>query len=87
MLPTQQRLIRILPRNALPTHSRIKPALAKHISRSEEPALVDLLLARKDRAGNTWPSNLRVESKLVKSSWKGISPHIVRTLKKLTKET
>lgn len=87
MLPTPHRLIRILPRNALAPHSQVKPVLAAHIPRSEELALVDLLLARKDKARHNWPSNLRVEPKLEKSSWRGILPHIVKSLKKLTKES
>jgi hypothetical protein len=86
MHATQQCLIRILARNALAPRSHIKSALAGHVPRAEEPTLVDLLLARKDRAGHDWPPNLRVEPKLDKSAWKGISPHMVRDLKKLTKE-
>ena len=88
MLSTPRVLIRILPRDAL-ARSQIKPALAAHVPRSEEPTLVDILLARKRKAeslGHDWPSNLRIESKLDRSSWRGISPHIIKDLKKLTKE-
>ena len=88
MRPTLFRLVRLLPRE-LATQQAVKPPLPAHVPRSEEPTVVDHLLARKTAtksSGLEWPANLRVEKNLDKPAWRPISRHIVRNLKKITKE-
>jgi hypothetical protein len=79
----------LLPRDVLATHKTVKPSLPAHVARSEEQTIVGHLLARKveaESSGLGWPTNLRVEKKLEKSAWRGVSRHIVRDLKKVMKE-
>ena len=87
MRPTSTRLVRLIPRKLLNVaeqkiYSRPRP----QIEDLKQPTFMDLLMKRKERAGNTWPANLRLEPQLKKAVFKEVVPGVRSVLKRMTKE-
>ncbi|KAF8522142.1 hypothetical protein BU17DRAFT_45133 [Hysterangium stoloniferum] len=86
MHPSLRHLFRIIPQEALHAKDALKPALARHIPRSERPTVVSQLRDRQRDIGEGWPSNLRIERPLEKSALTGVSRKNKIKLLKLTRE-
>ncbi|KAF9563959.1 hypothetical protein CPC08DRAFT_685928 [Agrocybe pediades] len=50
------------------------------------PTLMDLLMARKEKMGDAWPANLRLEPQLKKEVFKEVMPEVRSQLRRMTKE-
>lgn len=87
MRPTIPRLIRILPRSSVVAEQ----AQAKIIEQAprellKPPSLYEVLLKRKNEAGASYPSNIRLEPPLTKDMFAEVKPWKVRPLKEMMKE-
>lgn len=88
MRPTLSKLYRILPREALNVSERkILPRPTSQLKEHRKPTTIDILLEQKEKAGESWPSNIRIESAVRKVQFKGVRPELRRPLKELLKET
>ena len=88
MRPTLSRLYRILPREAVNVNERkILPRPTSQREEYRKPTTIDILLEQKEKAGDAWPSNIRIEPAVRKAQFKGVRPELRRPLKNLLKET
>jgi hypothetical protein len=90
--PTVARLYRILPRESLNVNTtehkiKILPRPTSQLEEHRKPTTIDLLLEQKERAGDQWPSNIRIEPAVRKAQFKGVRPELRKPLKNLMKET
>ena len=87
MHPTPLRLARVIPRRLLKVgdHKIIKKPTPQTEDR-KQPTLIDLLEKQKQKAGASWPPNLRLERQLKRDDFKSVQPELKSALKRLTKE-
>jgi hypothetical protein len=87
MHPTPLRFARVIPRRLLNvSDSKIIMRPTPQTEDRKRPTLIALLEAQKKKAGESWPSNLRLERQLTRDDFKLVQPKIQSELKKLTKE-
>ncbi|KAJ2931452.1 hypothetical protein H1R20_g5593, partial [Candolleomyces eurysporus] len=93
MRPTLSRLYRILPRESLKVNTnaehkiKILPRPTSQLEEHRKPTTIDLLLEQKEKAGEAWPANIRIEPAVRKAQFKGVRPELRKPLKALMKET
>ncbi|RXW25641.1 hypothetical protein EST38_g234 [Candolleomyces aberdarensis] len=92
MRPTLSRLYRILPRESLKANMnepkiKILPRPTSQLEEHRKPTTIDLLLEQKEKAGEAWPANIRIEPAIRKAQFKGVRPEHRKPLKALMKET
>lgn len=90
MRPTLPRLVRVIPRSQLASENSsaavIQPLRPPKRSDIEKPTLIDELLKRKAQMGDKYPSNIRIEPMLPKSTFKGVPAETRDELRELLKE-
>lgn len=87
MHPTPLRLARVIPRRLLQVGDRkINQRPRPQTEDRTQPTLIDLLEIQKEKAGASWPPNLRLERQLKADDFKLVQPEVKSTLKRLTKE-
>ncbi|KAF8817516.1 hypothetical protein BYT27DRAFT_7074511 [Phlegmacium glaucopus] len=87
MHPTPLRLARVIPRRLLKVDDRkINKRPTPQTEDRTRPTLIDLLEVQKEKAGNLWPPNLRLERQLKRNDFRLVRPEVKSALKKLTKE-
>lgn len=87
MHPTPLRLARVLPRRLLKVEERkITKRPTPQTEDRTRPTLIDLLEVQKERAGKSWPPNLRLERQLKRNDFRLVRPEVKSALKRLTKE-
>lgn len=80
MRATCIRLVRVLPRSAVPKYTTILPPTPP----APPPSLVQTLVARQEAAGDNWPPNLRIETfEDSREDWVGVKKEIRTKLKKM----
>jgi hypothetical protein len=91
MRPSLPRLVRVLPRSAIPVreHGHLPPArvyeeLPKGSSR--QPSLLEILLKEKEAAGANYPPNIRIEPVVSKKTFAGVKREFVAPLKAVLRE-
>jgi hypothetical protein len=87
MRPTPTRLIRVVPRKLLNVSdqkiiARPTPQTADKL----QPTLMDIMMKRKEEAGDSWPANLRLEPQLTSKVFKAVQPGFRSTMRRMTKE-
>ncbi|KAI9064266.1 hypothetical protein FKP32DRAFT_615855 [Trametes sanguinea] len=85
MQPTLARLVRVLPRSQVDPALRPVPAPAR-ADEIRRPSLIEVLLKRKEEAGDNFPSNLRIEALEAKSALRGLPRDARKTLAAMLKE-
>ncbi|PFH49105.1 hypothetical protein AMATHDRAFT_63754, partial [Amanita thiersii Skay4041] len=85
MYPSTPRLLRVLPRSTLT--SKILPAPAPQITELNRPTLMDALQKQKEKAGDSWPQNIRLEPVVKKEAFKHVQADVRTRLKRLLRET
>ena len=84
MRPTLSRLVQIIPREALNVPKRkIIPRPIHSQEEFKQPTTFDLLLQQREKAGESWPSNIRLERAVRKKELKPVRPELRVTLKKM----
>ena len=90
MRPSLSRLVRVLPRSAvaLPEHGRPPPKIYDEIPKTNRvsPSLLEVLLKEKELAGPEYPSNIRIETSVLKKTLAGVKPNLVAPLKAVLRE-
>ncbi|KDR80564.1 hypothetical protein GALMADRAFT_60992 [Galerina marginata CBS 339.88] len=87
MRPTPSRLVRVVQRKLLNiSDQKIYNRPRPQTDDLKQPTLIDMLLKRKEDAGDAWPSNLRIEPQLKKEVFKEVLPSVRSTLRRMTKE-
>ncbi|KAG7452945.1 uncharacterized protein BT62DRAFT_925484 [Guyanagaster necrorhizus] len=86
MRPSTARLIRLVPRSSVELTQRFVPSSAERPPEVKPPALIDILLERKAKAGDNWPSNIRIEPPITKLALKDVQSGVRTQLKNLLKE-
>jgi hypothetical protein len=87
MRPTSSRLVRVVPRNILNVvENKIYRRPRPQIEETKQPTLMDVLMKRRQDAGEAWPANLRLEPQLTKKAYREVMPELRSVLKKMTKE-
>ncbi|SJL04399.1 uncharacterized protein ARMOST_07765 [Armillaria ostoyae] len=72
MRPSAARLIRFVPRSSVQLTQKVVPSPAERPPEVKPPTLLDILLERKEKAGDNWPSNIRVETPISKAALKDV---------------
>jgi hypothetical protein len=86
MRPSIPRLIRIIPKTSLPSQKvKVVPELPSYEQAKKTP-LIEILLKRKDEAGDNWPPNLRIEPPLSREKFKQVHHDVRVVLKDLLTE-
>ncbi|KAK0210453.1 hypothetical protein DFS33DRAFT_1293251 [Desarmillaria ectypa] len=86
MHPSAARLIRLVPRSSVQLTQRVVPSSAERPPEVKPPTVLDILLERKEKAGDNWPSNIRIEPPVTKTALKDVQSGVRTQLKKLLKE-
>ncbi|KAK0240458.1 hypothetical protein EDD85DRAFT_489417 [Armillaria nabsnona] len=86
MRPSAARLIRLVPRSSVQLTQKVVPSAAERPPEVKPPTLLDNLLERKEKAGDNWPSNIRIETPISKAALKDVQSGVRTQLKKLLKE-
>ena len=86
MRPSAARLIRLIPRSSVQLTQKVVPSPAERHPEIRPPTLLDILLEQKEKAGNNWPSNIRIETPIPKTVLKDVQSGVRTQLKKLLKE-
>ena len=88
MHPTPLRFARVIPRRLLNVsdYKINKRPTPQSEDRTRRPTLIDLLEVQKNKAGESWPPNLRLERQLTRDDFKLVRPEVKSALKRLTKE-
>jgi len=86
MRPTLPRLVRVVPRGSIDARlsKRIVDELPKEVR--EQPPLIELLMARKEEASDSYPSNIRIEPPYSRRIYNHLSPEKRVGFRKLIKE-
>lgn len=87
MRPSLPRLIRILPRATI-TAPEVQARIIEEVPRelTKRPTLYEILSKRKNDAGASYPSNIRLEPPLTKEMFAAVKPWKVRPLKNMVRE-
>lgn len=86
MRPSIPRLMRIVPKSSLTSQkAKIIPELPSYADAKKTP-LIEVLLKRKDQAGDNWPPNLRIERPLRRETFKRVHHDARVDLKELLTE-
>lgn len=87
MQPTPTRLVRVIPRKLLNvSDQKILNRPRPQTEALKQPTFMDLLMKRKEDAGDAWPANLRLEPQLKKEIFKEVLPGVRSALRRMTKE-
>jgi len=89
MRPTAARLVRIIPRSALNlTEQKVKvlPRPTPQFEEYKKPTTIDILFQQKEKAGDSWPPNIRIEPAVRKAAFASVKPEYRKPLKQLLKE-
>ncbi|PBK96514.1 hypothetical protein ARMGADRAFT_699440 [Armillaria gallica] len=86
MRPSAARLIRLVPRSSVQLTQKVVPSTAERPPEVKPPTLLAILLERKEKAGDNWPSNIRIETPISKAALKDVQSGVRTQLKKLLKE-
>lgn len=81
------RLVRVIPRSQLTSETvaavRTLPAPRPYV---RPPTLIEILMKRKEAAGDSYPSNIRIEPVITREAFRGVPHDLRKELKDLTKE-
>ncbi|KAJ8456333.1 hypothetical protein ONZ45_g6457 [Pleurotus djamor] len=81
------RQLQIVSRSSLKLkQSTINPAPKHQKEQLKQPTIIDVLLKRKEKAGEAWPTNLRVEPVITKEALKNVRAEARSDLKALLRE-
>ena len=84
------RLVRILPRSAipLPEHGRPPRRIYEEPPKDarKEPTLLEMLLKEKEAAGSNYPPNVRIEPVVSKKTFVGVKRDLVPQMKAILRE-
>lgn len=84
MRPSLRRLVHIIPREALKVSERkIIPRPIHSQEEFKQLTTIDLLFQQKEQAGESWPSNIRLERAVRKRELKRVRPDLRVILKKM----
>ena len=87
MRPTPSRLIRVVPRKLLNiSDQKIIARPTPQTTDKLQPTLMDIMMKRKEEAGDSWPANLRLEPQLTSKVFKAVQPGFRSTMRRMTKE-
>ncbi|KZT03512.1 uncharacterized protein LAESUDRAFT_334655 [Laetiporus sulphureus 93-53] len=86
MRPTFSRLVRVIPRSSLPPKQAVRTVPEPMRSDVKQPTLIQILLERQAAAGDSYPSNIRIEPELTRATFKGVKPEVKRELLKVVRE-
>ncbi|KIM44519.1 hypothetical protein M413DRAFT_67778 [Hebeloma cylindrosporum] len=87
MRPTQSRLIRVVPRKLLNvSNQKIVARPTPQTADKLQPTLMDIMMKKKEKAGDSWPANLRLEPQLTSKDFKSVQPAFRSTMRRMTKE-
>ena len=81
------RLVQMIPRKTLQVEQKkIVPRPASQTRDLEKPTLSSVLRQQQAAAGESWPSNIRIEPEVKKEVFKRVESDVRTRLKKLLKE-
>jgi hypothetical protein len=90
MRPSLSRLVRVLPRSAIPVREHGHPPLRvyEEIPKDarKQPSLLEILLKEKEAAGANYPPNIRIEPVVSKKTFAGVKRGFVAPLKEILRE-
>ena len=88
MHPSRAALVRILPRSVVPPKSTLIPKPTPAVTNLKAaPSLIRDMVARQEKAGDTWPANLRIETfEDSREAYVGIKRDVIKGLRKVIHE-
>lgn len=89
MRSSATRLLRLIPRKALPENVRERifpPPISQNLEVKGQPSLIDALEKLKADTGKDWPANIRLEPVVKREAFKTVQADVRVRLKKLLKE-